>query len=148
MLATSAFSLSALLGAALPVLLAAPAPVQAQEADSIFADYAAYARFVDEHVMSRDFIPLIQVLGGRDEYTIEQMKGINGQLLGAWPRDFENVAVFNETDLGGGIRQEGRVYWTGHSYAYYYAILHAREGKVMVLNFYLNTSITEIMDRF
>lgn len=144
-LANIAFSLPAVLAASAVTL---SAPAQAQQADSIFDDYASYAAFVDEHVMNRKFIPLIQVLGGRDEYTIEQMNGINGQLLGAWPVDFENVAVFNESDLGEGIRQEGRMYWTGQSYAYYYAILHERDGDLMVLNFYLNTSITEIMNRF
>ncbi len=133
---------------AIAVMAVSTPAAQAQDRDSVFADYAAYAAFVDRHVMDRDFVPMIQRLGGRDEYTIEQMNGINGQLLNAWPRDFEKVTVFNETDLGGGVRQEGRMYWTGQSYAYYYAILHEQDAQVTVLNFYLHTSITEIMNRF
>lgn len=128
-------------------LVAGPA-VHAQERDSVFVDYDAYADFVDSHIMTRDFIPLIQTLGGRDEYTIEQLQGIRNQLLGAWPNDFTGKSVFRQEDLGGGIRQEGRVYWTGEYYAYYYAVLHERDDELVVINFYLNTSITEIMARF
>ena len=96
-----------------PLLLAAlislPAAVSAQQRDSVFASYEAYAAFVDRHIMQRDFIPLIQVLGGRDEYTPEQLRGVNTQLLHAFPRDFTDVAVFRETDLGNGFRQEARL---------------------------------------
>lgn len=127
--------------------LAAPAAM-AQVRDSVFASYEDYARFVDEKIMTRDFIPLIQVLGGRDEYTAEQLAGVNAQLLSALPMDFSNVTVFRETNLGGGVRQEGRMYWTGELYAFYYAILHDRGDEIVVVNFTLNTSVTEIMSRF
>lgn len=136
--------------AALPVILsclAAPGAM-AQVRDSVFASYEDYARFVDEKIMTRDFIPMIQVLGGRDEYTAEQLAGLNAQLMSALPVDFTGVTVFRENDLGGGVRQEGRMYWTGEVYAFYYAVLHDRGDEVVVVNFTLNTSITEIMSRF
>ncbi|MCZ4257587.1 hypothetical protein O4H53_18715 [Sulfitobacter sp. G21635-S1] len=120
----------------------------AQESDSLFADYEAYAAFVDRHVMRRDFIPLIQRLGGRDEFTPEQLAANQRQLEGAWPRDFVKVSVFKEIDLGGGIRQEGRIYWTGTSYAFFYAMLHQREDDLAVITFLLNSSSKPIMDRF
>lgn len=127
--------------------LAAPAAM-AQVRDSVFASYDDYARFVDEKIMTRDFVPLVQVLGGRDEYTAEQLAGVNAQLLNAMPVDFTSVTVFRETDLGGGVRQEARMYWTGELYAFYYAILHDRGDEIVVVNFTLNTSVTEIMSRF
>ncbi len=127
-------------------LLAAPA--SAQQRDGVFASYAAYAAFVDQRIMSRDFIPLIKSLGGRDEYTEEQLIGVNAQLLTAFPVDFSNVSVFRRQDLGNGVSQEARLYWTGENYAFYYAILHQRGDELVVLNFKLNSSVEPIMKSF
>ncbi len=121
---------------------------RAQQRDGVFADYGAYAAFVDQRIMSRDFIPLIKSLGGRDEYTEEQLTAVNAQLLNAFPVDFENVTVFRRQDLGNGVSQEARLYWTGENYAFYYAILHQREGELVVLNFKLNSSVEPIMKSF
>jgi len=125
-----------------------PTAVMAQQRDSVFANYQAYSDFVDKKVMQRDFIPLIQVLGGRDEYTKEQLANVNERMLSAFPLDFENTSVFNQKDLGGGMLQEGRVYWTGEQYAYFYAMLHIRDNDVVVINFNLNSSIDTIMAKF
>lgn len=122
--------------------------LRAQESDSLFPDYEAYAAFVDRHVMARDFVPLIQRLGGRDEFTEEELTANQRQMVGVWPRDFEKVTLFKQVDLGGGIRQEGRVYWTGTSYAFFYAMLHEREDDLAVITFLLNSSSKPIMDRF
>ncbi|MBM1570354.1 hypothetical protein JQU68_19320, partial [Sulfitobacter mediterraneus] len=51
-------------------------------------------------------------------------------------------------DLGGGVSQEARMYWTGKSYCYFYALLHQRENDLVVINFALNSNSTPIMDRF
>ena len=131
-----------------PLLLMLAGAAHAQTRDSVFEDYTAYEDFVDRRIMARDFIPLIQALGGRDEYTIEQLNQINGQLLGAFPVDFRNVTVFRKTDLGGGVRQEARMYWRDESYAFFYAILHERAGELVVLNFHLNSNIGNIMAQF
>jgi hypothetical protein len=133
------------LGAA---FIAMAAPLHAQSADSEFADYAAYEAYVDRHIMQRDFIPLIQRLGGRDEYTPEELAATQRNMLGIWQADFRNKAVFNRKDLGGGMWQEARVYWTGTSYAFFYALMHEREDKFVVVNFLLNSSSKPIMDRF
>jgi hypothetical protein len=123
-------------------------PSKAQAQDSIFKDYAAYAAFVDDHVMRRDIAPLVQRLGGRDEFTIEQLNGIQGQFLAAWPRNLTNKTVFGEVDLGGGIKQEGRIYWTGTSYGFFYALLHQQDDQLVVINFKLNTESQPIIDSF
>ncbi len=120
----------------------------AQERDSVFKDYAAYESFVDLHVQSRDFIPLIQALGGRDEYTPEQLNGLNGQLLGAFPVNFAHRTTFREEDLGGGLRQEARAYWTGESYAFFYALLHERDDALIVLTFQLHSSPSQVLAKF
>ncbi len=134
----------------LTITLMALVPFQlfAQERDSVFSDYLSYSNYVDRMVMKRDFIPLIQVLGGRDEYTTEQLANVNQRMLSVFTEDFENVSVFNKQDLGGGMLKEGRIYWTGEQYAYFYAILHIRENDVVVINFNLNSSIDAIMSKF
>lgn len=132
----------------LSLFLATTSAALAQNRDSIFADYAAYSAYVDSQIMSRSFTPLILRLGGRDEYTREQLDANQRQMEGVWPNDFENVTVFNRQDLGGGVSQEARMYWNGTSYAFFYAMLHQREGEIVVVNFALNSSIAPIMERF
>lgn len=63
--------------------------------------------------MSPDFVPLTQQLGGRDEYIMEQLAATNSQLLAAFPWEFDNETVFKRTDLGGGLWQEARAFWSG-----------------------------------
>ena len=130
------------------LLVATVTGAWAQNRDSVFANYAAYAAFVDNHIMTRSFTDLILQLGGRDEYTKEQLDANQRQMQGIWPRDFEAVTVFNRQEMGGGVSQEGRMYWNGTAYAYFYAILHQREGELVVVNFALNSSIVPIMERF
>ena len=116
--------------------------------DSFFKDFAAYEEFVDSSIMRRDFIPLIQKLGGRDEYTPEQLSASNAQLLNVFRANFKDRSVFKVVELGGGVRQEARMYWIGSSYAFYYALLHQREDGLVVLRFALNSSSDKIMGLF
>lgn len=125
-----------------------PITAIAQERDSVFSDYTAYERFVDDHIMKRDFIPLVLALGGRDEYSEEQLHKVNQNLMAAFPIRFVNKTKFRETHLGGGMRQEGRAYWTGESYAYFYALLHDRGKDLVVVNFHLNSSVAKVIDKF
>lgn len=120
----------------------------AQQRDSEFANYDAYAAFVDQQVMTRNFTLLIQQLGGRDEYTTEELAANQRQMEGIWPQNLRNVTVFNRSNLGGGIWQEGRIYWTGNSYAYFYALMHQRENELIIISFAMNASSKPIMDRF
>lgn len=123
-------------------------PLRAQETDSVFPGYADYARFVDRHISTRDFSEVILRLGGRDEYTKEEIANLQRQFEGIWSADFQNTTVFYRQDLGGGVSQEARMYWTGKSYCYFYALLHQRENDLVVINFALNSNSTPIMDRF
>ncbi|MCC1492674.1 hypothetical protein [Cognatishimia sp. F0-27] len=133
---------------AVAVLFALPKAAAAQDRANIFQDYASYSAYVDRTIRSRDFSGLIVQLGGADEYTSEQIAQINQQFLNLYPRDFTNQTVFRQEDLGGGISQEGRMYWIGENYVYYYAILHERGDAFVVINFSLNSNITSIMSRF
>ena len=130
------------------LFLIAPFTAAAQERDSVFSSYSAYADFVDKKIMSREFVPLVLSLGGRDEYTPEQLNGVNTQLMAAFPVAFRNKTVFHETDLGGGMRQEARAYWSGEHYAYFYALLHERGNDIVVLNFLLNSSLSAVTEKF
>jgi hypothetical protein len=125
-----------------------PTAVNAQMRDSVFKDYKAYNDFVDQKVTIRDFKPFILALGGRDEYSPDQLEKINKQLLNVFRKDFANKTVFRRVELGGGFSQEARAYWNGESYAYYYAILHQRKNDLVVINFSLNSDIGVIMAKF
>lgn len=125
-----------------------PFGAAAQQRDSVFSDYAAYSEFVDRHIMARDFTPLILTLGGRDEYTPQQLANTDFQLKAAFPENFSNSAVFHSDDLGNRVTQEGRIYWHGDNYAFFYAIYHLRDDGLVVLNFNLNSEISSIMEKF
>ncbi|MDQ2092775.1 hypothetical protein [Rhodalgimonas zhirmunskyi] len=123
-------------------------PARAQEADSIFKDYNAYAAYTDEMIATRQWTPFIQRMGGRDEYTPEQLSGISGRFNSIFRSNFTKRTVFMDQDLGGGMRREIRAYYGPAGYVFFYAIMHAREDSLIVLNFSLNTKVEAIMERF
>ncbi|MHA6261900.1 hypothetical protein ACXYMO_01750 [Arenibacterium sp. CAU 1754] len=99
--------------------------------------------------MNRNFVELIQVLGGRDEYTKEELDGLQRQFLAVYPTDFSDSAVTKVTDLGSGFCQEMRIYWNENtSYTFFYALLHDTNDHLVVLNFLLNSSSTPVLDKF
>lgn len=121
----------------------------AQQRDSYFDDYTSYSAFVDENIISRNFITLIQVLGGRDEYTEAELNGVNNQFLSIYPNDFASGVLIRETDLGSGFRQEARVYWSdAGDYVFFFAMLHDRADAIVVLTFSLNSDVSKIMAEF
>ena len=126
-----------------------PLSALAQQRDSHFKDYDAYATFVDGRLANREFIQLIQVLGGRDEYTIEQLQGINGRFLSLYPEDFTKRSVTKSVDLGSGFHQEMRVYWREEGdYVFFYALLHDRGDTLVVLTFTLNSDVSKVLAEF
>ncbi|MFK7755166.1 MAG: hypothetical protein AB8B51_21790 [Sedimentitalea sp.] len=130
-------------------LMILPLGASAQVRDSVFTDYAEYDAFVDKSIMTRDFVALVLQLGGRDEYTPEQLAATKDQLGRAFPVDFTDATVFRRIDLGGGFSQEARAYWTANGrYAFYFAFLHQRDDGLIVMNFNLNSNPQAIMDNF
>ena len=132
---------------ALAVILAAPA-AQAQIRPSVFESESDYADFVNRSVMSRDFVPLVRMLGGDDEYTDQQLASVNQSLLNAFPSDFEETAVIKRVELMNGFVQEARAFWTGAQYGWFYALLHDTGSEYIVINFSLNTDVSVILDKF
>ncbi len=124
-------------------------PFVAWAQDSRFDSHDAYVRFIDDKIMSRDFIPLITEMGGKDEYTPEQMNAANARLLTAMPFDFVDTALIKTVDLGNGFSQEMRAYWNNRSsYVFFYAFLHQKADELIVLKFNLNTNSEKIFDKF
>lgn len=121
----------------------------AQQEDSVFDNYADYDAFVTKHVMTRDFVPFVQRLGGRDEYTKEQLAQTNAGLLNAFPKDFTGTSVFKRVEMADGFSQEARAFWTEKGgYAFYYAFLHDRGDKIIVLRFNMNSSSAKVLNQF
>ena len=126
-----------------------PAAAAAQQQDSVFDSYEEYAAFVDSRVMSRNFVELIQVLGGRDEYTAEQLRGSDQRFKSIYPTDFTRATLAKVVDMGGGFRQEMRIYWNDrNSYVYFFAFLHNQGDKLIVIKFTLNSNVNEILSQF
>jgi hypothetical protein len=127
-------------------VLAAPA---AQARDSLFKDYNAFSNYIDREVKRRNWVPMIQKLGGRSRYTQQQLQGIKIQFDTLYRQDFTHVEVFNRRDLGGGLWEEGRIYWRDvDSNVFVYLLLHEREEGLVVIRFSLNSSPEKILSQF
>ncbi|MDQ2088603.1 hypothetical protein [Marimonas arenosa] len=129
-------------------LAVVPLRTTAEERDSLFTDYADYSAYVDRMLTTRAWADFILRMGGRDEYTPQQLTKIAADFDAIYPAAFTQRTLFREVDLGGGIRQEARAYWNGGSYLFYYAILHQRDDALVVLNFSMNSKIEPVMARF
>jgi hypothetical protein len=130
------------------VLLCLPHLAMAQENDSQFADYRAYDAYVDKMITTRQWVEFVIHMGGRDEYTAEDLSKIEAQFNQIYPRNFTARTIFREQDLGGNIRREARAYWGGGRYLFFYAILHQRDDFLVVLNFSINTKVEAVMNKF
>ncbi|MFY0311143.1 hypothetical protein ACFMBG_14725 [Leisingera sp. D0M16] len=117
-------------------------PMASLAQDSVFNSYGSYERFVETVVKGRDFKQLITRLGGRDEYTPEQLESVQRQLLTIYPRDFTGGAVAVRQELMNGFSKEVRVFWNEDAlnYCFYYALIHDRGDGIVVLKFDLNTN--------
>lgn len=139
------------LHALLVALLLLPAAVAAQDdagSDSLFETYADYSDYVDKMLYAHDWKPFVQRMGGRDEYSPQELDKIAADFNGLFPKPFTQRTLFREVDLGGGIRQEARAYWGGGRYLFFYAIMHERDDALVVLNFSMNTRVDSIMGKF
>lgn len=126
-----------------------PMSAFAQQRDFIFDNYAAYQNFVDTKVASKDFGTMIATLGGRREYTEDQLVNLDRQFKNIYKNEFVGGAVTKSIDLGNGFRQEMRVYWdSGLGYLYYYAMLHDRGNVLVVLHFSMNTDVEKVLSKF
>ena len=124
------------------------APAVAQNRDSLFDSYQAYDDYVDKMLTTRQWVAFVQHMGGRDEYSPEELSKIEQQFNTLFPTNFTARTIFREEDLGGDIRRESRAYWGGGRYLFFYAILHQRSDDLVVLNFTLNTKIEAIMKKY
>lgn len=132
----------------LAVFLLTAAPAVAQVQDSRFSDYATYDAFVNEVLEDGRYIDLVTTLGGRDEYTTEQLQGLESTLKRVFPDGFIGHTVFGREDLGGGVSQEGRIYWSETSFFYYYALLLERADDLVVMHFSFDNDPMKIMSKF
>jgi len=124
-------------------------PLPLRAADSVFPDYAAYEAFVSEAIRTRQFGELIARLGGRDEYTALKLQDLETRMRGAFPTELTESTVFNRSDMGGGVGQEGRIFWSDRGgFFYYYALLLDRGDDLVVLYFAVNSAAMEIMSKF
>ena len=130
------------------LILCLPQLAAAQEADSQFADYRAYDAYVDKMITTRQWVDFVTHMGGRDEYTAEDLAKIEEQFNRLFPRNFAARTIFREDDLGGGMRREARAYWGAGRYLFFYAIMHQRNDMFVVLNFTLDTKVEAIMNKF
>ncbi len=129
-------------GLALIAILTAACSVAWAQEDRVsrFDDYEEYARFMDETIEARDYITLLNRIGAADEMTVQQMQGLKAQLDSLIQSDLDQVTVWRQIDLGGGMQQEVRSYWTGDvSYLHVATLLHKRPDGLVLLEVSMNT---------
>lgn len=132
---------------ALAALCLLSVPLKAQEQDSVFSSYSALYSYVDTHMARRDFIPLIQRLGGRDEYTVEQLNGVQNQFNSIYRQNFQHRGQVRVRNLENGFKEEVVAYWTGTAYIWLYMFTHQRADTVLVVSFTINSSAEPVMSK-
>jgi len=120
----------------------------AQQMDSIFDNAEHLTEFLDEQTFKRDFATLIATLGGRDEYTTEELTSINNQFRAIYTSDFDTRASVKSRELASGFKEEIIAYWYGLNYLWIYLMTHEVDGKTVVISFYINSNRQAIFEKF
>lgn len=136
--------------AVLGATLLFPNALMAQSQDSVFESYQAYQTFVDTQIAEANYGELVKVLGGRDEYTPEQLAQVVSQFQRALPHQMTDKATLRQIKLSDEFVQEAFAYWAADTlqYVYFYALVHQRENELVVLQFNLNTDAETILSEF
>ena len=114
--------------------------------DSIFKNRAEMQGFVWEMMKTRNFEGLVVRLGGRDEYTKEQLAGIQQQFARIYPREFTDAKQVMDLKMENGFRREVVAFWVGTSYAWLYIFSHDTGENYVVVNFRLNSAPNPIFE--
>lgn len=114
-------------------------PAGAQDGNGLFADDDSLVAFVEQHGKVRDFPTLLRELGGGDEYTDQQIAGLDAQLRNIYPDDFTAFALVKSRTLESGFRQRVYTFWNGTAYVWLYLMTHQRQDGVQVIQFSFNS---------
>ena len=133
---------------ALSLVLAGAQAAVSEQVDSIFDTPEALTEFLDENTFNRDFATLIATLGGRDEYTPEELASINEQFRAIYSSDFDARASVKSRKLEAGFKEEIVAYWYGLNYLWMYLMTHEVDDKTVVISFYINSSRQAIFDKY
>ena len=125
---------------------ALPIEAQSQVQDSIFPDRSAMQKYIWETVRDRKFSDLVLRLGGRDEYTTEQLAGVQNQFGQIYPQPFKEAKQVVDKRLENGFRKEIVSFWRGTSYLWLYLFTHEVDGKLVVINFRMNSRPNPVFD--
>ncbi|MEX5728937.1 hypothetical protein Ga0609869_002290 [Rhodovulum iodosum] len=139
--------MAAVLAVAL-ALTAFQAPAQDGRPDGIFDDYAELRSFLRQKAAMRDFVPLIQRLGGRDEYSPEQLDAINSQFRSIYPAALTDDMRVRTRALENGFREEIIAFREREHYLWIYLLYHERGQDLVVINFSMNSNAEPILTRF
>lgn len=131
------------------IALLLPAILWAGGAVTTFPDYAAYAAFMDRHIAQRDVAGLLAGVGAGEAIPEQDLDALQARIDEAFPETLGHVTVSRKTDLGGGLHQELRVYWSDNDdYLFVYALYHSRADGMVVLQFEFDSDPATVMAAF
>ena len=88
-------------------------------------------------------------LGAGGELSDDELAALQNRVDEAFPEDLTNVTVSRKVDLGGGLHQELRVYWSDDAhYLFIYALYHVRADDMIILQFEFDNDPETVMAAF
>ncbi|NIY78651.1 hypothetical protein HCZ23_04115 [Celeribacter sp. HF31] len=80
--------------------------------------------------------------------TAQNRAVVQQQLTALFPRKIKNHAVLIERESGEGFREKIDVFWADKQYLFTQTITHQRDDGVIVMEFKVNTSLSQIKPYF
>lgn len=131
----------------LPLCLPGLARAQDHSQGRIFADFETLYEFLDTHLYSRDFLPVLTRLGAGQVSPADRHR--RGQKLQAlYPQDFTDRASFRTRGSHSGFNEEIIAYWTGQSYLWLYLVTHTQDAGLVVIELQIDSDFSTIAARF
>ena len=133
--------------ALLAMLCCVPQTGQAQE-QPVFKDYDEMRSVLDELMMSRQVVRMLNRFGGAEGMSPEESAQMETRMRELFPIDFKHKSVVRVDQMENGWSQEMYAYWTGLSYVWVSVLIHQRESELVVINIKFNTDFFALIDSF
>jgi hypothetical protein len=118
-------------------------------ADQSFANREDMMSFVDEHMLQREFGPLIRRLDGGGEYSDDDINKVATNLRHIYPQDFTSADRIRYREMDNGFYEEVLAFWRpGGKYIFLYIFSHEASDGVYVLTFGLNSRAEKVLSLF
>ncbi|WP_434287396.1 hypothetical protein [Celeribacter sp. SCSIO 80788] len=114
----------------------------------IFESTAEVDKIIVDLTSTLKIDQLLVTVSGDQSVTAQNRAIVQQQLSALFPRKIKNHAVLIERESGEGFREKIDVFWADKQYLFTQTITHERDDGVIVMEFIVNTSLSQIKPYF